>query len=490
MESRPLAFRDEGRDATRALLERLPALRERALACSPDLEARLDRTRRGLDTLLTLDRQAGGHRRLSLEGTEELVAALHADLAHVEAGAVRAGDAGLATENAEFVLGVALWAIRHEVPLAAPEPVVNALAVLANAARSKPELSALVGLMQGVAAHVAPRLAADLERSNPERPWRVLHANLAIAAIRTEDPALMDFAFDALDGALPDERAGFYAEALALALAPRSCPNAEKFEEAIEIIAEFAFSRPPPPGPLESRPLAFRDEGRDATRALLDRLPAFRERALACSPALEGRLDRTRRGLDTLLALDRQAGGHGRLSLEGTEELVAALLTDLAHVEADAVRAGDAALAAENAEFVLGVALWAIRHEVPLATPEPVVNALAIRANAARSKPELSALVGLMQGVAAHVAPRLAADLERSNPERPWRVLHANLAIAAIRTEDPALIDFAFDALDGALPDERAGFYAEALALALAPGIAPAVRERIEARHLKWTAAR
>lgn len=241
---------------------------------------------------------------------------------------------------------------------------------------------------------------------------------------------------------------------------------------------------------METRPISFRDEGRDATLALLDRLPAFRERSLACAPALETRLDRTRRGLDTLLALDRQVGGTGRLSLEGTEELVAALLTDLAHIESEASRTGDAALAADNAEFVLGVALWAIRHEVPIDVPEPVVNALAIQANGARSRSALSALAELMHGVATHLAPRLAPDLERSNPERPWRVLHANLAITAIRTEDPTLMDFAFDALDSALPHERAGFYAEALALALAPGIAPPVRERIEARHLKWTAAR
>ncbi len=40
-------------------------------------------------------------------------------------------------------------------------------------------------------------------------------------------------------------------------------------------------------------------------------------------------------------------------------------------------------------------------------------------------------------------------------------------------------MELAFDALDAALPDERANFYAEALALALAPGIAPAVREAI-----------
>ena len=129
------------------------------------------------------------------------------------------------------------------------------------------------------------------------------------------------------------------------------------------------------------------------------------------------------------------------------------------------------------------MALWAIRHQVALVFPESVVNALAQRSNRAASKQELAAVFGLMQGVIAHVGPQLSADLERSNPERPWRILHANLAITAIRTEDPVLIDFAFDALDAALPGERAGFYAEALALALAPGVAPVVRERIETRH-------
>jgi hypothetical protein len=92
--------------------------------------------------------------------------------------------------------------------------------------------------------------------------------------------------------------------------------------------------------------------------------------------------------------------------------------------------------------------------------------------------------------VIAHVAPRLAPDLERSNPERPWRILHVNLAITAIRTEDPALMEVAFDALDAALPDERAGFYGEALALALSPRIPEAVREPIAARHARWGAMR
>lgn len=241
---------------------------------------------------------------------------------------------------------------------------------------------------------------------------------------------------------------------------------------------------------MEIKKIAFGDDGQAATAALLARLAAFRERALAVAPDLGLHLDRTRRGLDTLQALDRQHGGSGRIAVEGVEELVSAILSDLARAESAAARAADPALLAEASDFLLGVALWAVRHQVPIDPVEPVANALAHRANAARSRPELAAVFGLMQGIVAHVAPRLSADLERSNPERPWRILHANLAITAIRTEDAAMMDHAFDALDEALPDERAGFYAEALALALSPRVDPAVRERIEARHLKWTAAR
>jgi hypothetical protein len=107
---------------------------------------------------------------------------------------------------------------------------------------------------------------------------------------------------------------------------------------------------------------------------------------------------------------------------------------------------------------------------------------LAKRSNRARGKEELAAVLAIMDAVIDNVRPRLAADLERSNPERPWRLLHANLAITAIRTEEPALMDAAFDALEKALPGEAASFYAEALALALNPGIAPVVRERLERR--------
>lgn len=210
-------------------------------------------------------------------------------------------------------------------------------------------------------------------------------------------------------------------------------------------------------------PLSFGDPGTLASRELLRRFDAL-------APAGRGEL---RERLALLERLDRRHGGAGVLPLEAVDTLVDALVQDL-------VPLGDP-------DLVIGVGLWAIRHQVAFHAVEPVVNALAERSNGTREREALSAIVGLMHGLAQHLHPVLGADLERSNPERPWRILHANLAITAIRTEDPQLMALAFDALDAALPDERATFYAEATALALAPGIAPAVREALAARHAKWT---
>jgi hypothetical protein len=215
---------------------------------------------------------------------------------------------------------------------------------------------------------------------------------------------------------------------------------------------------------LDTKPIAFADDGRRATRELVrrfDALPAGRFPRGVDRLELGGRLE-------TLEAIDRQYGAHSPLALEDVAELVASLLVDLSRID--------------DVELELGVALWAIRHSVPIEAPEPVVNALAKRSNRARGKEELAAVLAIMDAVIRNVGPRLAADLERSNPERPWRLLHANLAITAIRTEEPALMEAAFDALEQALPDEAASFYAEARALALSPGISPVVREAIDKR--------
>ena len=238
------------------------------------------------------------------------------------------------------------------------------------------------------------------------------------------------------------------------------------------------------------QPLLPGDDGQRATAELPSRWSRFAHLASERLPELAGALAEGAQAIDAIALLERQRRGPALPRVEGTPEVLAAALTALARADTALERAGEPALAITCADLTLAVAVWALRHDLPVDPPEPVVNALARRGNATREKPGLHGLVHLMAQLADNLGPRLAADLERSNPQRLWRVLHANLAITAIRTEEGEVIDAAFDRLDAALPDERAGFYAEALALAMSPAIPEAVRERIRARHLKWTADR
>lgn len=229
--------------------------------------------------------------------------------------------------------------------------------------------------------------------------------------------------------------------------------------------------------------IRFGDEGQAATRDLVAQFEGLAARlAQVASPAIA----KLRGELKALEAIDRQYGGSGPLPLEDAGDLAAATLADLARLENDC-RHEEEEIVLEIAHLAVAVALWAVRHAVALTVAEPVTNALAHLSNAARSKAELSAVFGVMQGVIENVRPALQSDLERSNPQRPWRLLHVNLAITAVRTEDSSLMELAFDALDEALPAERASFYAEALSLAMGPKVAATVRAAIEKRHGRWS---
>src|SRR4051812_15696194 len=124
-------------------------------------------------------------------------------------------------------------------------------------------------------------------------------------------------------------------------------------------------------GPM-AQPVQFGDPGELATRELARRFSGAR-------PEMA-------RFLSTFEGLDRQYGGHGVLPVEDAEDLVAAALTEMARLEHTP----------DFAELTLGIALWAMRHDVPVSVVEPVANALALRSNAARSREELAAVFGLM----------------------------------------------------------------------------------------------
>lgn len=180
--------------------------------------------------------------------------------------------------------------------------------------------------------------------------------------------------------------------------------------------------------------------------------------------------------------LDAEYGESGPLELLGIDEALNEAMRSCAELQAAAEALANHEASEATDSVCIGVALWAMRHNQPIRVAEPLVNALGRRANAGSTRQDMAAVYALMQGAVAHLQATLGADLERSNPERPWRILNLNFAITAIRTGDGAMIDHAFAQLNAALPDEAEGFYGEALKLAVESGLPAEITSRIEAQ--------
>ena len=191
--------------------------------------------------------------------------------------------------------------------------------------------------------------------------------------------------------------------------------------------------------------------------------------------------------LSAMSRLDGEYGTDSALPIDDAPDAVDEVLRCLAELESWLIRLDLAGQIGRIQSVEIGVGYWAMRHGLPVFTVEPIVNALAAQSNAATSKQETAAIYALMQGFISHFSPLLEADLERSNPQRPWRLLNLNFAITAIRSGDAALMRYAFDTLNSHLPDERSGFYEEAYALASQPGFPQETKALIEAQITRWT---
>ena len=191
--------------------------------------------------------------------------------------------------------------------------------------------------------------------------------------------------------------------------------------------------------------------------------------------------------LAVMARLDHEYGPDRTLPIEAVPEAVDEALRALAELESWLIRFGLSDQLVRLQKLEIGIGYWAMRHGLPISAAEPIVNALAAQSNAAGSKQETAAVFAMMQGFISHFSPAHEADLERSNPQRPWRLLNLNFAITSIRTGDEALMRYAFDTLNAHLPDERCGFYEEAHALASEPGFPLETRGIIEAEIARWT---
>lgn len=113
-----------------------------------------------------------------------------------------------------FTIAMGLWVASHDGQLLTLEPVVDALAQIANNTGEPEDLLKLYQVMTTVMDATSPVIAKDLEKTNPGRPWRLLNLNRAIVATRTHQPDIMEAAFSSLAERLPEDAAGFFTQGM------------------------------------------------------------------------------------------------------------------------------------------------------------------------------------------------------------------------------------------------------------------------------------
>ncbi len=140
--------------------------------------------------------------------------------------------------------------------------------------------------------------------------------------------------------------------------------------------------------------------------------------------------------------------------------------------------------------FTITMARWIARHDGELLSLEPIVDALGRVANDTREPGELLMLYHAMGEVIEATAAAIQRDLDKSNPGRPWRILHMNRAIVATRTQQPDVMDEAFAVLVRYLPEDAAGFFTQGMEQMDLLNYPPHVREVMGRYYRKWSVNR
>ncbi len=159
-------------------------------------------------------------------------------------------------------------------------------------------------------------------------------------------------------------------------------------------------------------------------------------------------------------------------------------LADLAYWAEELSLPDEAALLEEIA---LSVTHWVIRQKGEIRSLEAVGNLLANKANQTTDTALLTALFHVIKDVIRHTAEELKNDQDKSDPNRPWRMLNLNFAIVATRTLDRALMEQAFDSLGHYLPEDCPEFFEEGLKQSQKPSYGTDMQDIMTTYFRKWT---
>jgi len=186
--------------------------------------------------------------------------------------------------------------------------------------------------------------------------------------------------------------------------------------------------------------------------------------------------------------LDKEEGETGPILSDDVNQIGEYGLNLLADLAAWAAQLGLDRARKDVQATSLAAADWLVRHEGRIRTLEPVVNALADAANRATEPQEMTRMAAFMGAVAQACSEYIKQDLEKTNPGRPWRLLHLNRGIVATRSHDPALMQQVFDELVRCLPEDAPAFFEQGMEQMVALNYPAPVRAVMTRYHERWRA--
>jgi len=114
----------------------------------------------------------------------------------------------------QLAIPLALQFAKHKLIMQEVELVANAISNTANHTQDPQQLAELADVIDVIVDMFSTDIKADLDKSNPGRPWRIINMNQAIIATRSHDPKRMETVFEQLMVRLPDDAPGFFAEGM------------------------------------------------------------------------------------------------------------------------------------------------------------------------------------------------------------------------------------------------------------------------------------
>ena len=111
-------------------------------------------------------------------------------------------------------LSLAVWIHDHSGILQQLENILNALSQTANQTNETEALIKLHKIAEKITNSAHKMIKADIDKSEPGRPWRILNLNHGIIATRTHNIDIMNSVFEQLLQRLPDDAANFFADGM------------------------------------------------------------------------------------------------------------------------------------------------------------------------------------------------------------------------------------------------------------------------------------